>query len=278
MFPSSPRLRGALRALLLASLVLVGLGCSGDERGADSDRPVLRVAVASNFAGTMSRLAALFTAESGVRIEQSAGSTGKLYAQIVNGAPFDVLLAADAARPERLVAEGRAESSTLTRYAAGRLVLAAHRAHAAAGSPANAARPPACLATALGAEARAPIALANPAIAPYGVAAEEVLAALGRADKDTPARVQGENVSQVLHFVASGNAGAGFVAAAQLADDPVDTLADCRWNVPASLHAPIEQKLVVTRRAAGRAEAHAFVRFMTGPTARRVIAERGYDL
>jgi len=167
---------------------------------------LVRVAVASNFAAALDTLAEAFEGDGGDRIVTSAASTGKLFAQISNGAPFDVLLAADVQRPERLEATGLAVPGTRFTYAVGRLVVWSRDPGLAAAS---------CRDAVLAATT-ARIAIANPRTAPYGEAARQALVALGAWETVRSRLVFGENIAQTLQFVATGNATLGFVAAAQM--------------------------------------------------------------
>ena len=223
------------------------------------------VAVASNFASVADGLARRFEATSDHQVTLVAGSTGKLYAQVVRGAPFDVFLAADTRRPDRLVETGQAVEDGRLVYAEGRLRL---------WSGSGAIRPT------LGPEwlARGEfrhLALANPDLAPYGVAAQEVLGALGLAERLRGRLVFGENIGQTYALVASGNAEAGFVAASQLS---ADGAASEGWLVPRELHAPVQQAGVLLSRAEENAAARAFLAFLASAPARRAIAAAGYEV
>ncbi len=213
-----------------------------------------RVAVASNFASTVRVLAERFESETGFRIRTSVGATGQLYAQIVQAAPFDVLLAADAERPALLFGKGLAEEPAT--YAFGRLVLWSPDPGRVQG--------PGTL--------RAPglrrIALANPDIAPYGVAALAVLERLGI--PDPPRRIIGHNVAQAFQFVSTGNAEAGLVALSQIPES------GSRWVAPEHLHPPIRQDAVLLRRGRGNPAAEAFFRFLFGETGRAILERAGY--
>lgn len=213
---------------------------------------VVRIAVASNFL-TMARiLEAGFELETGHEIELSPGSTGALYAQIRHGAPFDLFLAADDVRPQQLAELGLTEGAPFT-YATGRLVLWVPD-HPEA-SP-----------EILGGLKR--VAIANPELAPYGRAAEEALRALGLWDDIAPAIVRGQNVSQAVAMIATGNAEGGLVAAAVL---PAGAQA---WPVPTELHRPIRQQAVVLADAPDAA--HEFVALLQHPAVRRRMIEAGY--
>ncbi len=268
---------------------LVALGCGIEESrevdvGRDSGAVDVRVAAASNFALPLRELSRAFSKETGLRVEASTASTGKLYAQIRAGAPFDVFLSADAARAEQLVADGLADADSLRRYATGSLVLVAHVDRVSPGevrqtrSPTPSHTPPDCLAPLLSGHTApdSALALANPDTAPYGRAARQTLERLGLWEGLRGRLVRGENVSQALQFVDTGNAAAGFVARSQFVAYRGDRLSTCAWSVPTSLHAPIEQKMVVLTRSASRPAALAFARFMASDEAARILRESGY--
>ncbi|MGH6719092.1 MAG: molybdate ABC transporter substrate-binding protein [Alphaproteobacteria bacterium] len=223
------------------------------------------IAVATNFARPLEALAPAFAAASGHTIAMAAASTGQLYAQIRQGAPFDVFLAADAERPAALVAEGAAVAASRFAYAYGRLVLLS-RSPAATGED--------CLEFLRAGGGH--IAIANPTIAPYGRAARETLEALGLWPEVAGRIVQGNDVGQTFAFVATANAEAGFVALSQViaAADPAGP--GCRWDVPAGLHAPIEQQAVLLVHGAGNAAALAFLTFMRSAEAQATIRAFGY--
>lgn len=227
----------------------------------------LRLAVAANFAPALKPLVEAFESETGHRVSVVYGSTGKLYAQIVNGAPFDLLLAADQARPLRLVEEGRALAETRCTYAVGQLVLWSRDAGRIGSNPREALEDPGLR----------HLAIANPDIAPYGAAARELLEGWGLWEALAPKRVQGEDIGQVFQMVATGNAELGLVAASQLKAWPADQ-AGSQWVVPAGLHAPIAQDLVRLARAAESPAARAFERFMGSRSARADIQALGYRL
>lgn len=221
----------------------------------------LSVGVASNFATTMPRLAAAFESNTGHTLRASVGSTGKLYAQIVNGAPFDVLLAADARRPELLVQAGLAVEESRFTYAEGRLVLWS--------------RDPSltdCRAALR--QASGKIAIANPATAPYGEAARATLQALDLWRAVQRRLVTGESIGQTLHFAASGNATLGFIAAAQLT--PAIPEASCQWHVPREYHDRIEQQAVLLTRAKAVPAAREFLEFLRSDEGQRIVTDAGY--
>lgn len=223
-----------------------------------------QVAVASNFAAPMKILAAQFQQATGHTLVLSTGATGKFYAQIKNGAPFDVLLAADDEVPDRLVREG-AGSGRFT-YAIGKLALWSAQPGLVDGTSAV-----------LKQNRFQRLAVANPKLAPYGAAAGEVLARLGLAGAVRGRLVIGENIAQTYQFVASGNADLGFVALSQVMQD--NTLASgSAWIVPNDLHAPIRQDALLLNHGAHNAAARALLEYLKSPSARAVIKRYGYDL
>lgn len=232
--------------------------CSGAPDGGGG---ALRVAAAANAGPAAEALARAFEARTGIAVVVSTGSTGQLYAQIRNGAPYDVFLAADAERPRRLVEGGLALSDTRLAYAEGRLVLYAPGAGAAWAG-----------ADELTIPAVEHFALANPRTAPYGAAAQQVLARLDPGDTLRPRLVVGENVAQTLQFVRSGAAGAGFIALAQVAGEPASSYR----IVPDSLHATLRQEAVVLAAAPRVGDAREFLRFLRSSEAARILRARGY--
>lgn len=226
---------------------------------------VLTVAVASNFARPAHEIAKRFEAVSDHTVRLTTASTGKLYAQIVNGAPFDVLLAADAERPRLLEESGVAVAGSRFTYAVGALTLWS-RDEELAGTDCREQL------TRLGSKR---LAIANPLTAPYGVASREFLEHERLWSIAKPQLVFGENISQTLHFVATGNASLGLIARSQALDArlPEPT---CQWSVPESMHAALEQQLVLLQRAADNDAAIDFIAFLQGPVARKIIVEHGY--
>ena len=220
----------------------------------------LLVAVASNFAATANDLAAIFEADSGIRVKTATGSTGKIFAQIKNGAPYDVFLAADTLRPAILEQDGDAVSGWRVTYAIGRLAAFSETSTTPADELLQSGR-------------FHRLSIANPDHAPYGRAAVQVLVHLGFWPERSDRTVRGENVGQAFQFAGSGNADLGLVSASQLRragrlDDPRV------WVLPDSLHDPIEQQAILIRDSeAGRA----FLNFLEGPTASKVIRADGYD-
>ena len=223
-----------------------------------------QVAVAANFAVPLRQLAEDFARHSGHTLRVSSGATGKLYAQIVNGAPFEVFLSADSATPERLEKEGQVVAGSRYTYAVGRLVLWSSQAGVVDAEG-----------KVLEGGAFRHLALANPKTAPYGAAAVEVLKARGLYERLQAKYVQGENIAQTHHFVASGNADLGFVALSQVWQDGQLT-GGSAWPVPADLHAPIRQDAALLKRGEQNSAARAFLDYLKSDAARRVISAYGY--
>lgn len=226
---------------------------------------IVTVAVASNFAKTATAVAAAFTENTGVTVRISSGSTGKLYAQIINGAPFDIFLSADARRSELLEQSGLIVSGSRSDYAIGRLVLWS-RDEKLRGKDCR---------DVLRRVEYSRLALANPGTAPYGEAAREVLQAVGLWASASERAVFGENIAQTLQFAATGNATLAFVARSQL-KDPNLPEATCAWTVPESLHATLHQQLVLLKRARSNVGARRFVEFLGSPAAKEIIRRHGY--
>jgi molybdate transport system substrate-binding protein len=223
-------------------------------------------AVAANFTAPMKQIAAAFEADTGHTVVLSFGSSGKLYAQIANGGPFDVFLSADAERPAQAEAEGLAVAGSRFTYAVGTLVLWS---------------PDPKQVDAAGAVLKSGgfrhLAIANPKTAPYGTAAVEAMRKLGVYDTVAPRLVQGDSITQTWQFVATGNAELGFVAASQLIKDG-QPLAGSRWVVPTDLYAPILQDAVRLKRGADNPAAAALVDYLKGEKAAGIIRSYGYAL
>jgi molybdate transport system substrate-binding protein len=222
----------------------------------------IRVAVASNFTTAMRPVVEAFEARTGHRVELSFGSSGNLYAQITNGAPFHAFFSADQSKPMALEAQGLAEAGTRFTYAVGTLVLWSR-------TPAHVDTWPERLSS--GDFKR--LAMANPRVAPYGAAAVEVLRELGVAEATRSRWVQGENVAQAFQYVYTGNADLGFVALSQVIDR-----GGSYWTVPARLHQPIRQDAVLLKRGADNAGAQALLEFFTSEQAGKIIRARGYTV
>ncbi|EGV33865.1 molybdenum ABC transporter, periplasmic molybdate-binding protein [Thiorhodococcus drewsii AZ1] len=221
----------------------------------------VKVAVAANFTAAMKEIATAFEQSTGHTALVSFGSTGKLYTQIVNGAPFEVFLAADQARPEKLVKAN--EASGEFTYAVGKLVLwSADPALITDGD------------TVLRSDRFKKLAIANPKTAPYGAAAVEVLKALGLEDDIKSKLVQGDNIAQTYQFVATKNAELGFVALAQT----VKTKGGSSWSIPEDLYTPIRQDAVLLKKGDDNPAAKVLIDYLKGPEARAVIEKYGYGV
>ena len=223
------------------------------------------VAVATNFSEVVDELKSDFEVTTEHELVIVTGSTGKLYAQIVNGAPFDVFLAADQSRPEQLVESGRTLDQKFT-FATGQLALWSIDADRISENGLRA----------LTASYRR-LAIANPQLAPYGMAAKEALIAFGLFEKLQDRIVMGENIGQTHALVASGNAELGIVALAY-AMSPRNAAAGSYWIIPSNLHAPIHQDAVLTRHAEGNAAASDFITYLQSGPAKEIIRTYGYEV
>lgn len=223
----------------------------------------VRIAVAANFTDVSRKIASLFEKNSGHQTRISYGSTGKLFAQIENGAPFDVFLAADSQRPIKAEKEGLAVPGSRFIYAWGKLVLWSAKQDVFDDGESY-----------LQKSAFRHLAIANPKTAPYGLAARQVLVHLGVWQAIQPRLVRGESIAQTFQFVATGNAEAGFVAASQVKawnSDP-GTI----WAIPAQDYAPIEQAAVLLKRGKDNPAARAYLAFLRSAAVRRLIEDAGY--
>lgn len=205
------------------------------------------------------------------RVEVSTvyGSSGSFYAQICNGAPYDVFLSADRQYPDRLVEAGLAVRGSLVRYAMGRIVV-----WTPANSPLDLDRQQI---HALEADSVKHVAIANPQHAPYGRAAEAALRTLGVYDRVAPKLVMGENIAQTLEFAESGAAEAGIVALS-LAVAPAARARGRYWEIPPTSYPPIEQAGVVLTRSANATSAGEVLRFLATPAAARILANYGFSV
>ncbi|QMV74510.1 molybdate ABC transporter substrate-binding protein [Comamonas piscis] len=222
------------------------------------------VAVAANFTAPMQKIAVEFEKDSGHKAVLSFGATGKFYAQINNGAPFGILLAADDTTPAKLAQEGKAVADSRFTYAIGQLVLWSKQAGYVDDKGAV-----------LKTGDYRHIAIANPKLAPYGLAAMETLKNLGLTDQVTPKVVQGENIGQTYQFAASGNAQLGFVALSQVMEDG-KLREGSAWIVPSSMHEPIRQDAIILNTAKDSAAAKALMDYLKGDKARAIIKSYGY--
>jgi len=251
-----------MRPLLSRLLLLIFSSLASGPGLADE----IQVAVAANFTAPVTQIADEFHKDTGHSAKLIFGSTGKFYAQIKNGAPFDVLLAADQDTPTRLVQEGAAVEGSQITYAIGKLVLWSSK-------PALVDEKGAILKSANVAH----VAYCNPKLAPYGAAAVEVMKSLGVFDVLQPKLVQGENITQAYQFVASGNAEIGFVALSQVYKDGRIS-GGSAWVVPANLYSPIRQDAVILAKGRDHPAAAEFVKYLKSEKAKAVIRAFGYEL
>jgi molybdate transport system substrate-binding protein len=224
------------------------------------------VAVAANFVPVLQRLAPDFEASSGDRLRIIPGSTGKLYAQIRQGAPFDVFLAADRRRPQRLEQDGLTVAGSRFTYAIGRLVLWGRAKAVQSG-----------LKVLLSDDIHR-IAIAEPEVAPYGHAAYEALRKAGLWQRLQSKLIRGESISQAFHFVASGNADVGLVALSEVLSYQSRSGDGSYYLVPAADYTPLEQQAVLLKRGGHNPAARAFLAFMKDPRTRATIRDYGYGL
>lgn len=224
----------------------------------------ITVAVASNFKYTLQKLALDFKHKTGNDLRIVAASSGKLFAQIKHGAPFDIFLSADEKHPDILLKEKLVDPQSAYIYAQGKLVLLSNIE--VAGD---------CKEV-LTSGRLIKLAIANPKIAPYGLAARQLLQNIGLWHRLRSRLVTGENVAQAFQFVSTKNADAGFVASAMLNMGKVIGSA-CVWHVPADMHLPIKQKMVVLDGAKDKAPIKLFVRYMRSRDAKKIIRAMGYD-
>lgn len=225
----------------------------------------LNVAVASNFSRTLQSLAKDFESKKNHRLLISSASTGKLYTQINHGAPFDIFLSADERRPNLLIEKGKAKVEMSAVYAMGNLVLISHINSETS-----------CQ-NSLNSPALKRLAIANPKTAPYGLAAQQTLKKLKLWKSLKPKLVTGENIAQSLQFVSTGNANAGFVAKSMLLEN-TEIKFNCKWNVPANMHEPIKQKMLVLKNSLNKPAAKAFWEYMQSNDAKTIIKNSGYDI
>lgn len=245
-----------LISLWLASLVGATFSACADE---------VSVAVAANFTAPMQKIAAEFEKDTGHKVATAFGATGKFYAQIKNGAPFEVLLAADDETPTRLIKENAAVAGSEFTYAIGKLVL--WSAKPAIVDPAG---------EVLKIGNFDHLAIANPKLAPYGAAAVEVMKSLAVYDALQAKIVTGESIAQTYQFISSGNALLGFVALSQVLKD--GKTEGSAWVVPAKLYAPIRQDAVLLEKGKGKLAAQALLQYLKTDKAKTIIRSFGYAL
>jgi molybdate transport system substrate-binding protein len=246
-------------ARLLAGLLTLALSAS-----AFADE--VQVAVAANFTAPMKVIAADFEKATGHKAVLSFGSTGKFYAQIKNGAPFDVFLAADDETPARLEKEDGIVPGSRFTYATGKLVLWSPKRDFVDAKG-----------EVLKKENFAHLAIASPKLAPYGAAAVETMTRLGVYETLQPKLVTGESIAQAFGFVSTGNAELGFVALSQVYENG-QLKSGSGWIVPANLHSPIRQDAVILSHGKDNKAAEALAAYLKSEPAKAVIRSFGYDL
>jgi len=222
------------------------------------------VAVASNFIEPMTEIAARFSEETGHQVNLASGASGRFVAQIRNGAPFQIFLSADQDRVSALIDSGHALAASRYTYATGALVLWS----------ANAQRDITGLDALTDLDYRR-LALANPALAPYGRAAVEVMTGRSLLDATRPRWVQGENIAQTFQFVSTGNAELGFVAASQVMDSG-EIRQGSGWLIPQSYHSPIRQDAVLLSSAEGCAACQELLDYLRSGPSLQIITAAGY--
>jgi molybdate transport system substrate-binding protein len=224
----------------------------------------VKVAVAANFAQTLKDIAVEFEKDTGHKISISQGASGKFYAQISNGAPFEVFLSADDETPTKLVREGKAIAGSQFTYATGRLVLWS---------------PDATLvdqeASVLKSEKFRHLAIANAKVAPYGMAAVQTMQKLGLLTKLEPRVVQGESIAQAFQFVSSGNAQLGFVALSQVWENG-QLKSGSAWIVPEAMHEPLHQDAVLLNPGKEVPAANSLLNYLKSDKARKIMERYGY--
>ena len=245
-----------IRTAVSAALLSLGLGV------APVSAAQTNVAVAANFTGAAKDIAAAFKTRTGHDAVLSFGSSGQLYTQITQSAPFDILLSADDTRPKKLAEDGFGVPSSRFTYAVGKLSLWSRTAGRVTGEKT------------LEAGDFSKLSIANPTAAPYGAAAIEVMKSLNVYDRLKPKIVQGSSIAQAFQFVDTGNAELGFVAKAQIAGKD----AGSSWSVPQHLYTPIRQDAILLKKSEGNAAATAFMSFLKSPEAKAIIEKFGYGV
>jgi molybdate transport system substrate-binding protein len=222
------------------------------------------VAVAANFSAPMQQIAALFQKETGHQIKLSFGASGGIYAQIKNGAPFDLFLSADQLTPQKLEAEGLGVPNSRFTYATGQLVLWSKQEGLVDAKG-----------HVLQNKSIQRIALANPKLAPYGAAAMETMTNLGLLKELQSKLVQGDNIAQTYQFVSTQNAQIGFVALSQVFANGNMTSGSA-WIVPGNLHQPIQQDVILLRKGQDNKAATALLLYLKGEQAKKIMKSFGY--
>ncbi|KDO00674.1 MULTISPECIES: molybdate ABC transporter substrate-binding protein [Pseudomonas] len=226
----------------------------------------VQVAVAANFTAPIQAIAKDFEKDTGHKLVAAYGATGQFYAQIKNGAPFDVFLAADDSTPEKLEKEGNTVKGSRFTYAIGTLALWSAKDDYVDGKG-----------DVLKKNQFKHLSIANPKAAPYGLAATQVLDKLQLSEATRAKIVEGQNITQAFQFVSTGNAELGFVALSQIYKDG-KVSSGSAWIVPSNLHEPIKQDAVILNKGKDSAAAKALVEYLKGPKAAAVIKAYGYQI
>ncbi|MBF8651934.1 molybdate ABC transporter substrate-binding protein [Pseudomonas putida] len=226
----------------------------------------VQVAVAANFTAPIQAIAKDFEKDTGHTLIAAYGATGQFYAQIKNGAPFAVFLAADDSTPAKLEQENAIVPGSRFTYAIGTLALWSAQPGYVDDKGAV-----------LQGNAYKHLSLANPKTAPYGLAATQVLEKLKLTEATRAKWVEGQNITQAFQFVSTGNAELGFVALSQIFKDG-KVQSGSAWIVPASLHDPIRQDAVILKKGKDNPAAKALVDYLKGPKAAAVIKAYGYEI
>ena len=244
---------------------------AGSLIGAATQAGEVMVAVAANFTAPMQKIAQAFEQDTGHKAQLAFGATGKFYAQIKNGAPFAVLLAADDETPARIEKEGLAVAGTRFTYATGRLALWSKSPNLVDD------KGEVLRSNSLNKIGIHKIAIADPKLAPYGIAAMEVINKMGVQAVVTPKLVQGESIGQAYQFVSTENAQLGFVALSQISFDGRITQGSA-WVVPQSMHTPLKQDALLLNPGKDNAAAHALLKYFQADKAKTIIRQYGYAL
>ncbi|UQY36542.1 molybdate ABC transporter substrate-binding protein [Pseudomonas fulva] len=226
----------------------------------------VQVAVAANFTAPMQAIASAFEQDTGHSVQASYGATGQFYAQISHGAPFEVFLSADDSTPAKLEQEGQSLEGSRFTYAIGSLVLWSPKEGFVDGQGAV-----------LGKGDFKHLAIANPKAAPYGLAATQTLDKLGLSEAVKGKIVEGQNITQALQFVSTGNAELGFVALSQVYKDG-QISSGSAWVVPEAMYQPIRQDALILKKGEANPAAKALVEYLKGPKAAEIIKAYGYQL
>ena len=244
-----------LRLMLAAASTLFFVAAQAGE---------VTVAVAANFTAPMQKIAQAFEQDTGHKAQLAFGATGKFYAQIKNGAPFAVLLAADDETPARLEKEGLAVTGTRFTYATGRLALWSKQPNLVDDKG-----------EVLRSNSFIKIAIADPKLAPYGIASMEVIHKMGVQANVVPKLVQGESIGQTYQFVSTENAQLGFVALSQISFDGRISQGSA-WVVPQSMHTPLKQDAVLLNAGKDNAAAVALLKYLQADKAIAIVRSYGY--